>query len=250
MNKLIAILGLSLFSTTILARPDAYTELLDYVQPAPDQGETNTCLFVASTGAMELLANKANGIKNPQPYGPFDLSESFVIWAPNTVSKSFIETPVLRFNQGSAVHISDWSFEAWSGSSINHSVWERHPQMSQLPRVALPPIETIKLFQYGNRWSTNVVKPSDLEAIKEALWKYKSPIIVNYNDENYWHVILIVGYDDALPGDCYDTDPKECSSDLGSFYIRDSFGVGVELRDYDWFRVKGNAAAVVKLKDI
>jgi hypothetical protein len=31
--------------------------------------------------------------------------------------------------------------------------------------------------------------------------------------------------------------------------VRDSFGVKVELRDYDWFKVKGNAAAVVKAKN-
>ena len=85
--------------------------------------------------------------------------------------------------------------------------------------------------------------------IKDALWKYKSPVLINYNDEDYWHVILIVGYDDRIPGACYDTDPKECEGDIGSFYVRDSFGVRVELRDYDWFRVKGNAAFVVKLKE-
>ena len=60
-------------------------------------------------------------------------------------------------------------------------------------------------------------------------------------------MILIVGYDDRMPGLCYDTDPKECKG-MGSFYVRDSFGVRVELRDYDWFRLKGNAAFVVKLK--
>lgn len=231
------------------ARPSSYTELLDYVQEAPDQGETNTCLYVASTGAMELIANKANGIKNPVPYGPFDLAESFVINAPDTVTKSFFETPVLRFNKGHGIHIKDWGYEAWSGRLINNTVWNRHPTQSQLPKIALPEIETIKLFHVGkNRWSTYVLNDEHIEQIKEALWKYKSPIIVNYNDEGYWHVILIVGYDDSIPGECYDTDPKECEGDTGAFYVRDSFGIKVELRDYDWFRVKGNGAAVVKQK--
>jgi hypothetical protein len=236
--------------TSILAyseRPVFYTELLDYVQEAPDQGETNTCLYVASTGAMELLANKAMGLKNPVPYGPNDLSESFVINSPNTVEKSFFETPVLRFNRGYGIHISQWPYEAWKKNEINKSVWWNHPQTSQLPKIQLPKIETKKLFQYGNRWATYVLNDSHVEQMKEALWKYQSPLIVNYNDEGFWHVILIVGYDDRLPGECYDTDPKECEGDIGSFYIRDSFGIKTELRDYDWFRVKGNAAAVVKL---
>lgn len=236
------------FSSVAFARPSSYTELLDYVQEAPDQGDTNTCLFVASTGAMELIANKENGIKNPKPYGPFDLSESYVMWAKDTYQKSFIETPVLRFNNGYGIHVKDWGYEAWNQTRVNQSVWSKHPQFLTLPRLPLPEVETIKLFQFGNRWATRVLKQDHVEQVKEALWKYKSPIIINYNDEGYWHVILIVGYDDNLPGECYDTDPKECESDIGSFYIRDSFGIKVELRDYDWFRVKGNAAAVVKAK--
>ena len=237
------------FATAAYARPSSYTELLDYVQEAPDQGDTNTCLFVASTGAMELIANKANGIKNPKPFGAFDLAESFVMNTSDTVTKSFIETPVLRFNNGYGIHIKDWPYEAWTGTAVNYSVWNRHPNYSRLPRITFPVVETIKLFQFGNRWSTYVLNDSHVEQIKEALWTHKSPIIINYNDEDYWHVILIVGYDDNLPGECYDTDPKECEGNIGSFYVRDSFGIKVELRDYDWFKVKGNAAAVVKAKN-
>ncbi|MBA2405118.1 MAG: hypothetical protein H0V66_10140 [Bdellovibrionales bacterium] len=237
-----------IMSSAAFARPTSYTELLDYVQEAPDQGDTNTCLFVASTGAMELIANKVNGIKNPQPFGPYDLSESFVINASDTVVKSFFETPVLRFNRGHGIHIKDWPYEAWKAHLVNSTVWNQHPKYSTLPKVTLPAVETIRLFQFGNKWSTYDLNDSHVEQIKEALWKYKSPVIVNYNDEDYWHVILIVGYDDNLPGECYDTNPKECEGDIGSFYVRDSFGVKVELRDYDWFKVKGNAAAVVKAK--
>lgn len=240
----------ALFSITItlntFARPSSYTELLDYVQEAPDQGETNMCLFMASTGAMELIANKVNGIKHPKPNGPYDLSESWIVWAPNTVTKGFLETPVLRFNIGFGVHQSQWPYEAWNGTEINHSVWYKHPNFSTLPQIELPKVETVKLFQYGNRWTTHVLNKEHIEQIKEALWTHKSPILVNYNDNYFWHVILIIGYDDNLKGECYDTELKECEDDIGSFYIRDSFGIPVEVRDYDWFRVKGNAAYVVK----
>ena len=226
---------------------DYYDELLDYVQESPDQGEAATCLFMANTGAMELLANKKAGIKNPVPFGKYDLAESHSMWTKSTgQEKSFFDTPVNRF-RGQGIHISDWPFEAWSDGRINYSVWDRHPKMDTLPRIDLPEIETIKLFQFGNKWTTGVLNKSHVQAIKDALVKYQSPILVNYNDEGFWHVILIVGFDDRLPGTCYDTNPSECSG-MGSFYIRDSFGVKAELRDYDWFRVKGNAAFVVKLK--
>jgi hypothetical protein len=49
---------------------------------------------------------------------------------------------------------------------------------------------------------------NDIQKVKEALVKYQSPVIVNYNDDYYWHVILIVGYDDKLKGDCYQIEEK------------------------------------------
>lgn len=245
--RILALLIILSFSAFAQERPDHYDELIDYVQEAPDQGEVATCLYMGNTGAMELLANKKAGIKDPVPYGPYDLAESYAMWTPvGQGAKSFFDQPVNSFN-GKAVHISLWPFEAWTDGYKNYTVWDKHPQFNTLPRIDVPQIETIKLFELGNRWSTYVLNKSHVEQIKDALWKYKSPIIINYNDEDYWHVILIVGYDDRLPGNCYDTDPKECSG-KGSFYVRDSFGVRVELRDYDWFRVKGNAAFVVKLK--
>lgn len=247
MRNFVALALLLASSLSFAQRPDHYDELVDYVQEAPDQGEVATCLFMGNTGAMELLANKAAGIKNPVPYGPYDLAESYSMHArDNGEAKSFFDAPVNRFN-GQGVHASLWPFEAWTDGRVNYTVWDRHPQFSTLPRITLPKVETIKLFQFGNKWSTYVLNKSHVEMIKDALWKYKSPVLINYNDEDYWHVIIIVGYDDRLPGTCYDTDPKECSG-MGSFYVRDSFGVRVELRDYDWFRVKGNAAFVVKLK--
>lgn len=230
------------------ARPSSYTELLDYVQEAPDQAEVNTCLFMASTGAVELLANKFHGIKNPKPMGKFDLAESFTMFANGPEDKTFFENPSLRYSNGVAVHHKDWPFEAWDNNSINNDVWSKHPNFAKLPRIKVPGVETVKLFMYGNKWSTYVLDESHIEMIKEALVKYRSPILVNYNDQGFWHVILIVGYDDNLTGQCYDTEPSECNADIGSFYIRDSFGIRMEIRDYDWFRAKGNAAFVVKLK--
>lgn len=239
----------ALIDNSLTSFPTQYTELLSYVQQAPDQGETNTCLFVANTGAIELLANKKAKIKNPQIGGTYDLSESFIMWKRNpspAQKSSFYDSPVLRFN-GEGIHIKHWPFEAWINGRVNKSVWYRHPQMDLLPRITLPQVETLQLFQFGRKWTTRVLQDEHIEMIKKALIQYRSPILVNYNDEGYWHVVLIVGFDDHQVGTCYDTPQEECRGE-GSFYVRDSFGVKVELRDYDWFRVKGNAAFVVKLK--
>ncbi len=246
--KLMIFLGLFIPFTSF-ALPERYTELLDYVQEAPDQGDTKTCLYVASTGAMELIANKKNDVKTPQPFGKYDLAESFLIQAPKyeTAGKSFWEIPILKFNRGFGIHISDWPFEPWNGTDTSDTAW--NPRAWQdLPRVELPKVETERLFIFGNRWSTNVLKPSHIDMIKVALVTNRSPVLINYNDTGYWHVILIVGYDNTLPGTCYQITPEECGDKKGSFYVRDSFGLPIELRDFDWFRVKANAAFVVREK--
>lgn len=233
--------------------PKRFNELLPYVQPAPDQGETNTCLFMASTGAMELLLNKRDKIRNPKPGGKNDLAESFLIWQDNFYNRSnpsyhFIEEAVKKFNYGEAVHIRDWPFNAYnSDGTDNMTVWNLHPNYVELPRLAVPEIETEFLFARGRKWATNVLKAKDIETIKEALVTYKSPIIINYNDDGYWHVVLIVGYDDKVKGVCYEVESEDCNK-RGAFYVRDSNGKRFEARAYNWFLYNGNAAAVVKLK--
>lgn len=252
--KQMILLAIALYSTGVMASlPVRYTELLPYVQEAPDQGDTNTCWFMASTGAMELLLNKRDGITNPVKGGKNDLAESFIIWQksfynPENPSRSFIEEVVKNFNWGEAVHISEWPYNAYnSDGTPNWSVWNKHPHFGDLPRVQVPQVETVFLFSRGKRWATYVLKEEDVQKVKEALVKYQSPVIINYNDDGFWHVILIVGYDDQVSGDCYETPENECNK-TGSFYIRDSFGVRYEARAYNWFLTHGNAAAVVKLK--
>lgn len=238
-----------LFPLTTFALPARYTELLDYVQEAPDQGDTKTCLYVASTGAMELIANKHFDVKNPQQFGKYDLAESFAIHAPKlgAQNKYMWEVPVLKFNRGYGIHINDWPYEPWNNTDASDSAWTWRSWES-LPKVTLPKVETEKLFVFGNRWSTNVLNQTHVEKIKEALVKNRAPVLINYNDTGYWHVILVVGYDDNLPGTCFQISAEECGEKKGAFYVRDSFGIPYELRDYDWFRVKVNAAFVVREK--
>jgi hypothetical protein len=231
---------------TLANRPSRYTELLDYVQPAPDQGETRTCLFVASTGAMELIANRKHHIKQPKAWGTYDLAESFLIHAPFHGPGNMYERTVLKFNHGFGIRAIDWPFEAWQDGEINHEVWSWQ-DFTALPQVKLPALETINLFTY-RKHATNILNHQHIEQIKQALWEHRSPVLINYVDDGYWHVALIVGYDDTLPGQCYEITETECGDRAGAFYVRDSFGVPVELRDYDWFRIQGNAAIVVKEK--
>lgn len=229
-------------------RPSKHKNLLPYVQGAPDQGESATCLFMASTGALELLANKKHNIRYPKKFGKYDLSESYVINATGPVprGKTFYEEPVYRVN-GKAVIAKDWptNTKTKDGREDN-SVWF-WKDSSEMTKVDVPKVETIFLFSFGKKHSTYILTQENIEQIKDALVKYNSPILVNYVDDDFWHVVLIVGYDDKLSGECYEDTPKEeCSQNKGAFYVRDSFGKRLEIRDTDWFRIKGNSAFVVK----
>lgn len=252
--KILFILSLLAISVSALAvkRPERYIELVKYVQPAPDQGETNTCWFMASTGAMELLLNKKYDIRFPKRGGKFDLSESFLIWQKDFYDQEnpaeyFIEDVVKRFNHGEAILNRDWKFEAYyEDGTDNMEAWNRHEKFYELPRIKVPAVKTELLFARGKRFATDVLETSDIELMKTTMANRRAPLIVNYNDDGYWHVVLIVGYDDKSWGDCYEIEKEDCKK--GAFFVRDSNGDRWNRRAYNWFLQKGNAAALIDLK--
>lgn len=254
MHKLTTALTLAFLSVLTQAAPlpGKYTELIRYVQPAPDQGETNTCLFMASTGAMEILLNQKYNVRRPRKNGRFDLSESFLIHQYNFSDRSdpqehFIENAVAKFNHGEAVLNRDWPVPLDANGVAEMSVWNLHPLFSTLPRIKIPAVKSELLFARGRKYSTGVLRPEDILTVKKALVERRSPVIINYNDDDYWHVVLIVGYSDRAKGVCYEMEKEDCA-ERGAFAVRDSDGKKYEFRSYDWFLEKANAAAVVELK--
>lgn len=232
--------------------PAQYTDLNQYVVTAPNQGDAATCAFMAATGAMEILLAKSKGISNPQIYGPVDLSERYTISAPNSSrSKSWFENYFLKFDSGQAVLQKDMPFNFWTASGdMDYGVWNTPANFQTAPRIPLPKIDTVFLFSVGNKYSRNVLNRSHVEIVKQALVQYQSPILMVGNDEEYWHMLVITGYDDeATDGDCYELNPAVCFGKKGAFYVRDSFGLGVEKRSYEWFLRRMNSAAVAKLAD-
>ncbi len=231
------------FSTAALARPRAYTELVSHVITAPDQAESGTCLFVASTGALEILLNQRDGLVDQEQESEHDLSETFLIhqkaWNRNLPT---IESAVMKFNHGTTMHATTLPFDP-------ARAWQKPPGFSLLERRPAPSVKVVRLFNSGGLWDTNVLTPADVEKVKQALWKHKSPVLLNYNENRYWHVVNIVGYDDDIEENCHGATKEQCEESRGVFYVRDHWGDGVETRDTDWLRVMGNAAVVVKLAD-
>ncbi len=230
--------------------PTQYTGLNDYVIAAPNQGQVNTCLFMAATGAMEILLNKKLGIRNPKEDGPTDISERYTISeVGSSRARTWFEDAFLKFDSGVAVLNREMPFESFTETGdINHSAWNTPSIFNTAPRIKLPKVDTVYLFSY-DKYSRGVLDQSHLQKVKEALVKYESPIIAVGNDEDYWHVTVIVGYDDNVQGDCYELDSKICRGKKGAVYVRDSFGTRLEARSYEWFIRRQNSAAVAKLAE-
>lgn len=230
--------------------PLNHTSLLKYVQEAPDQGETGTCLFMATTGAVELLLNKHYNITDPKAGDINDISEIYTINQRASYSGSWHQMVVPRFNYGWAIRHNDLVFKAKNqDGSDNMNVWRKPSNWSQLPRMSIKESFTSRrLFIRGNnRFSKYVIRDGDIDLIKQTLNTTNSPVLINYNHNGWWHVVLIVGYDDEASGTCLHTPQKECSG-KGAFWVRDSLGIKTHLRDYDWFRVNANAAFSVTMR--
>ena len=240
------------YSDELLFFPSRYTELNDYVIPAPNQGQVNTCLFMGATGAMEILLNKKLKNKHPRVNGDTDISERYTISEkPSERSKTWFEDAFLKFDSGVAVLTRDMPFESFNEKGdINESVWEEPENFKTAHRITLPKVDTVFLFTEGaDRFARGVLNQSHVQKVKEALVKYQSPVLAVGNDEDFWHVTVITGFDDRLQGACHELDSKVCEGKKGAFYVRDSFGNGLEARSYEWFIRRENSAAVAKLAD-
>lgn len=256
MKRNFIILGTCLLLCTLInakanTLPSNHLSLLEFVQEAPDQGDTAACLFMGSTGSVELLLNKKYNIRNPQKGDLFDISEIFTINQPARYQGSWHEMAVARFNSGWAIAEHDLPFTAWTtDGQVNRSVWKKPSDFYSLPRMEIPEkFKTTKIFVKGrNRYSKYVANETDILNVKKALVETNSPILINYNHDGWWHVVNIVGYDDNAKGECLHTPITECSG-IGAFYVRDSLGKDTHLRDYDWFRVNANAAFIVSLEE-
>ena len=231
--------------------PQRHDSLLEFVQEAPDQGDVASCLYMATTGSIELLLNQKYGIRYPKKGDLFDISERFTMNYKVRNSGSWHLTALPRLNKGWAISENNLPFTAWTeAGDVNRSMWRRPSDFYDLDKMKINhTFKAKKLFVRGkNRHSKYVVKPQDITAIKRALVNNNAPVIVNYNHNRWWHVINIVGYDDNAKGECTHTPEVQCST-MGAFYVRDSLGKDTHLRSYDWLRVNANAAFSITMNN-
>jgi hypothetical protein len=196
--------------------------LAQYVVSSPNQEDGGTCIYMASTSAIEVLYNQQRG-RSPTPDGPGDFSERFLMNAAEyyDVGDFSIDTVFLFNEAGGGLLNRDFRYtKGWYIEDDDGIVRAAEPRqrgaeygtpfnwvdglsdsyrqnLVQLPRVTRRLIHTSE-----DLWDTAVMTDRVVEKVKEEL-RNGHPVIAIYNHFAYWHATVIVGYDDSYQtGSC------------------------------------------------
>ena len=193
-----------------------------FVLAAPNQADAGSCLFMANTGAVEIVTNQHTDkeIKND---GETDFSERYLMNASN-------------FSQDIEYTMTDlsYTFNSFNGGLLNKdypftvgyvieddngnksrgekgeegaSLSAAYNWFNDMPSdwknlvTETPKIERTILFidpdlNKNSIWNLGIVNSDVIERIKYELRTKNAPVVVIYNHYLYWHTDIIVGYDD------------------------------------------------------
>jgi len=235
----------------------ANQELLPYVLASPNQFDAGSCLFMASTGAMEILMNQHTELEEIQYQGPTDLSERYLMSASNYIpeneSKYVITDLMYTYNYlGGTLLNSEYPFtagyvkETSSGGvvasspddedayfSCYYNWFDELPEGWQDTLISTPKVERTSIFVVpspteNSRWDVGLMNDDIVERIKFELRTKKTPVIVVYNHYLYWHADIVVGYDDAVDtGGC-----PMVESSLEYYEEKDAGGYVQKIQDH------------------
>lgn len=223
------------------ARPDADSddeevygesneELVEYVLASPNQFDAGSCLFMTTTGAMELLVHQHTDLDEVEYDGDTDLSERFLMAAyqdvPSSVMRYWLTDIMYTYNHvGGSMLNRDYPFtagyvrETSSGNlepcdasdsgayySCSYNWFDERPNDWEDQLVDMPSVERTVAFTDPSRssssqWNVGLMDDEDIEKIKYLLRSRRAPVVIIYNHYLYWHADLIVGYDDTVQTD-------------------------------------------------
>ena len=200
-------------------------DLMDYVFASPNQFDAGSCLFMATTGAMEVLLNQRITPDEMEYKGETDLSERYLMnvysQVPSGKMTYFLTDLVYTYNHfGGSMLDRDYPFEAgyvkdgWNGTTeaepsdsgayfSAYYSWLNHlPDNWEEMLVETPAAERTTVFVDPDRdsnsyWAVAITDWESVDIIKYLLRTQRAPVIVVYNHYLYWHAVMIVGYDDT-----------------------------------------------------
>lgn len=202
--------------------PSRYTALIPYILPSPDQnqgewgtsssGNASTCLQMASTGAMEMLMNMDVAPEERVSEGQTDLSERWLIAGEKMSGIKSNRTDIVKvfnhYNGGMLNKHYRFTMGDVDGMySVKYNWYNKLPSNWRSKLVNTPKVYTKKIFgslDDKTRWDVAVMTELTIKKVKQALIKYKGPVLILLNSEEFWHAVLIVGYDDneTIKGKC------------------------------------------------
>jgi hypothetical protein len=205
----------------------ANTDLLDLVLASPNQYDAGSCLFMANTGAMEILLNQHTSLEAIDYLGETDLSERYLMNASDYLSYADMAYSITDLTYtydafgGSLLSrdypfIADYLRETSSGSLVEaepsddgafftcYANWlDDLPSDWQQALTATPDVERSVIFldpdlDSSSIWNVGIMDWETIDRIKHELDTKQAPVILVYNHYLYWHANIIVGYDDSI----------------------------------------------------
>ncbi len=201
-------------------------DVMPYALASPNQMDAGSCLFMATTGTMEILMNQRLPVEEVQYGSDADLSERYLMNAFDYVSSSdirwWLSDVVYTYNvHGGSLLDRDYPFAVGyvkeSGSSVIKAdandpdayLSMYYNWFDDLPvgwpdlLTPTPLAERTSIFieprrDQGSQWAVALMDDSTVEKIKYELRTKKAPVIIVYNHFLYWHADIIVGYDDTV----------------------------------------------------
>ena len=202
-------------------------DLLPFVLASPNQFDAGSCLFMANTGAMEVLLNQHTPPEDVQYGGDTDLSERYLMsaydHAPASTMPYFLTDLLYTYDAlGGSLLSRDYNFcagyvvETANGSispakstdenaylSCSYNWFDMMPEGWQSMLVATPPTDRTIIAvdpkrDDNSRWRVALFDDDIVERIKYELRTKNAPVIVIYNHYLYWHANVVVGYDDTV----------------------------------------------------
>ncbi len=204
----------------------ANEELLPYALASPNQADAGSCLFMANTGAVEVLLNQHADLASVDYKGDTDLSERYLMNASDYVPRGEIDyvlTDLLytyNYHEGSlldrdypfvagyVVDTSSGVARAESGDdgaylSCSYNWFDDLPDNWESLLVVTPTVERTPIFvdplrDESSQWRVALMDNTTVELIKHELLTKRAPVVIVYNHYLYWHTDIIVGYDDDV----------------------------------------------------
>lgn len=197
-----------------------FNELIPFIMPSPNQEDAGSCLYMATTGNIEWWLNYLDQKEPRVMDGKHDLSERYTM---NMAGEEEDESPVKNwrtdtvylFNTYGAVlnweypYTKGWYKEvndnrviakpeekgSYFGTGYNwiSEIETFHPQKIELPKFER---EIIFADKDKNQWNVGVTPKNIIQKVKDALRINHAPVLITYNHYGYWHVHMIVGFDD------------------------------------------------------